>query len=104
MVYSMSDTSEPKDGYKMSLPIGSGMDPSQVSVYCYTPEGVKYLESSTQDRTVTADSDSIRYVAVVKGKRAADWVKWLGLALVALAVIAAVLGFFYKKRQEKRGA
>lgn len=62
------------------------------------------MESSTQDRTVTADSDSIRYVAVVKGKRAADWVKWLGLALVALAVIAAVLGFFYKKRQEKRGA
>lgn len=104
VVYSMSDTSEPKDGYKMYLPIGSGMDPSQVSVYCYTPEGVKYLESSTQDRTVTADSDSIRYVAVVKGKRAADWVKWLGLALVALAVIAAVLGFFYKKRQEKRGA
>ena len=104
VVYSMSDTSEPKDGYKMYLPIGSGMDSSQVSVYCYTPEGVKYLESSTQDRTVIADSDSIRYVAVVKGKRAADWVKWLGLALVALAVIAAVLGFFYKKRQEKRGA
>ena len=104
VVYSMSDTSEPKDGYKMYLPIGSGMDPSQVSVYCYTPEGMKYLESSTQDRTVTADSDSIRYVAVVKGKRAADWVKWLGLALVALAVIAAVLGFFHKKRQEKRGA
>ena len=89
----------------MYLPVGSGMDPSQVSVYCcYTPEGVKYLKSTTQDRTVIADSDSIRYVAVVKGKQAAEWVKWLGLALVGLAVIAAVLGFLHKRRKEKRGA
>ncbi|MBO5489378.1 MAG: hypothetical protein J5972_05705, partial [Eubacterium sp.] len=99
VVYSMSDTSEPAGNYKLYLPLEKTMLAEDVSAYCYTPEGVEYLGSKVNDRTIEVESDSIRYVAIAKGRPLASWVKWVGVAAGVILLVLLVVAILKKKRK-----
>ncbi|MCR5691011.1 MAG: CotH kinase family protein [Eubacterium sp.] len=102
VVYYMQDSSEPKDGYTMHLPVASNMDPNNVSVYSYTSEGVTHLDSSAEDRSVVAKSDSIRYVAVVNGKMAPYWIKYTLIGVGVLIVVGLLVLLLLRRRKTQK--
>lgn len=99
-VYTMSDTAKPNTEYTLHIPVGTDYAKGDVTIYSYTSDTVKKLDVTADDNIYSGTTDSIQYIAVVKGN-SSIWSNPLLLIVLALILIAVIVVAVIMMRKKK---
>jgi hypothetical protein len=102
-VYAISDKATPDGGYRVYIPLASSYQDKEVAFYSYDSEQITELSMTVDDNLYSADTETIRYIAVV-GKEKAQGLKgmktYLILGALTIIILAGAFLLVWKKNKK----